>query len=69
MEKSYRVEKYIQGKGWLGYGSLPEADVKEVIKGYKKNAKLTMTFYKNADPVEGVYTRKGTTNMFQVTAW
>ena len=63
----YRVKKYVQGKGWLDYCSMPEAEVRAIIRGYKKNPKLTQTFFKNADHVEGVYTRKGTTNMYEVT--
>lgn len=68
----YRVEKFeAKIDKWIGYGRLPEEDVKAVLKGYGKNRDWTDKFFseyirENGEDLTGIYTRKGTGNMFYV---
>lgn len=66
----YKVEKFeAKIDRWLDYGPLPEDDVKAIIKGYKRNRDLTYCYIGDCDSIDdmsGVYTRKGTGNMYTV---
>lgn len=66
----YRVEKYeAKIDKWFDYCTLPEEDVKALIKGYKKDLDKTCCYIGDVDSLEemeGVYTRKNTLNMYTV---
>lgn len=70
IQNYYRVEKYIAKiDKWFDYCTLPEEDVKILIKGYKRDRDKTYCYIGDCDTIDemaGVYTRKGTGNMFTV---
>lgn len=70
IQNFYRVEKYVAKiDKWFDYCTLPEEDVKILIKGYKRDRDKTYCYIGDCDAIDaiaGVYTRKGTGNMFTV---